>query len=255
MNVRQRNVTSRAGVTPGSISDDPWATTACPPNASLPVKRLSTSAAAALNVLCPDTYSPNGGVGNVGGWYGTHSAPSTVRPPHVGMVCPWYRKRIAVIGRAESRSRLTSHEAMPASMTELASAKNSLASWSSPCRSRAEICWANRHQWPGGVSLLGPSDQYSEIAFCLSSSAAVPETISAACARNPAEPYACGAGTWSARSFAAPLKEATPPQCGARNGGVTTAPARLTYVSGAHRPGAFSVVSGSATTTGALTGA
>jgi hypothetical protein len=43
---------------PGSFTDAPkW---------SLLVKRLRIPAAPALNLLCPDVYSGNGGVGNVG---------------------------------------------------------------------------------------------------------------------------------------------------------------------------------------------
>jgi hypothetical protein len=42
------------------------------PKVSLPVNVRRILAAAALNVLCPETYSGNGGVGKVALWYGRH---------------------------------------------------------------------------------------------------------------------------------------------------------------------------------------
>ncbi len=69
------------------------------------------------------------------------------------------------MGRTESKARLSSQEAMPASMSALASAKYSFTSWSRVWWSRWDTTLASRHQCPGGVSELGPSDQYSEIAF------------------------------------------------------------------------------------------
>ena len=54
---------------------------------------------------------------------------------------------------------------MLASSMALDKAKNSLASWSRVWPSLREIACANRHQWPGGVSLAGPSDQYSTLTF------------------------------------------------------------------------------------------
>src|SRR4051812_50227811 len=60
-------VTSADGVTPGSTSDHPLGTTALAPNRSLPVKAARAVAAAAENVLWPDTYSGNGGGFNSGG--------------------------------------------------------------------------------------------------------------------------------------------------------------------------------------------
>src|SRR5262249_14799597 len=49
----------------------------------LPVSRVSTSAAARLNVLCPEKYDAKAGVTNVSRWYGSqflariHAAPLT----------------------------------------------------------------------------------------------------------------------------------------------------------------------------------
>src|SRR5258706_5746565 len=42
---------------------------------SLPVMPFMTSAAARLNVLCPEMYPWNDGVTNVGSWYGIHVVP------------------------------------------------------------------------------------------------------------------------------------------------------------------------------------
>ena len=47
------------------------------------MKRFRTSAAAALNALCPETYSGKAGVTKVAAWYGCQVPPS--------IVCvPWY---------------------------------------------------------------------------------------------------------------------------------------------------------------------
>ena len=105
-NVAQDSVTSCLGAKPGSMRPEPAEKVTSAPRASLPVKRLRTSAAAAENVLCPDVYSGNGGVTNVAGWYGTQSSPFTSLTPSNGTVCrtrrPLNRKWIAVIGRSES---------------------------------------------------------------------------------------------------------------------------------------------------------
>src|SRR5260370_646501 len=95
-NVGNARVTSCAGVTRGSMSDEPAANVAENPNWSLPVNRCSTSAAAALNVLCPDTNSGKGGVTTLADWYGNQSRPSIVRvplpePPQALICCPLYR--------------------------------------------------------------------------------------------------------------------------------------------------------------------
>ena len=68
-NVVHESVTGLVGVIPGSIEELPAGSVTDMPNRSLPVARARISAAAVeLNVLCPDAYSENGGVGNVGFW-------------------------------------------------------------------------------------------------------------------------------------------------------------------------------------------
>jgi hypothetical protein len=89
----QYSTTGTAGVIPGSIAEVPGAKVTDAPNQFLPVNNSSTLAAAALNVLCPEMNSGNGGVGNEAGWYGNQSAPSmrTVPfpgPPHDRICCP-----------------------------------------------------------------------------------------------------------------------------------------------------------------------
>ena len=131
-------------------------------------------AAAALKVECPEGNSPNGGVGR----YGRHSSPLMGRgpspgPPQASTSWPAYRNRMAVIGRTESKARLASQQAMAASSRAAVRAKNSGASSSRPWPSLTDTCWASRHQWPGGVSLPGPSAQYSAIALCSSVSTAL----------------------------------------------------------------------------------
>lgn len=89
VNVGQDRTTSLAGVMPGSITDEPAVTVTEWPKLSLPVNDFSTSAAAALKVLCHETYSANGGVGKNEGWQGSHLPPSMIRvpspgPPHAG---------------------------------------------------------------------------------------------------------------------------------------------------------------------------
>jgi len=54
-----------AGTAPGSITELPGRNDTEKPKLSLLLKRFSTSAAARLNVLCPEMNSGNGGVGNV----------------------------------------------------------------------------------------------------------------------------------------------------------------------------------------------
>ena len=76
----QDSTTSAAGVTPGSTSELPAGTVAEAPKRSEPVKQVSTMAAAALKVECPEGNSPNGGVGR----YGRHSSPLMGRGPSPG---------------------------------------------------------------------------------------------------------------------------------------------------------------------------
>ena len=63
MKVFQVKVTGCAGVWPGSILEVPARKLAEFPKASLSVKSFRISAPAALNVLCPELHSGNGGVG------------------------------------------------------------------------------------------------------------------------------------------------------------------------------------------------
>jgi hypothetical protein len=78
-----------------------------------------------------------------------------------------------VIGRTESKKRLASQQAMPASSSAPVRAEKSFTSSSRPWPSRAETPWACRHQWPGGVSEPGPSTQYPAIALYSSVSPAL----------------------------------------------------------------------------------
>jgi len=57
-------------------------------NLSLPVNNSSILAQAALTVLWPDTYPGNGGVMNVDGEYGNHSAAGRVTHPLPGPAHP-----------------------------------------------------------------------------------------------------------------------------------------------------------------------
>src|SRR6266508_5267724 len=132
-NVRHDSLTGAAGVRPGSTFELPAATVTDAPNLSLPVKSRRISAPAALKVLWPDAYSGNGGVGNVGGWNGNHSAPSIScvprpGPAHARTRCPSKSVRIAVIGRTETNAHLLSHAQMPASKIAFVSAKKSFTS-------------------------------------------------------------------------------------------------------------------------------
>ena len=79
-------------------------------------------------------------------------------PPQAHNLSPANSQRIAPTGRTESKARLASQAATAASCSAPPRAKNSTTSWSSPWWSRAETHWANRHQWPGGVSVrpVGP---------------------------------------------------------------------------------------------------
>ena len=59
------------------------------PKLSLPVNLARMAAAAELKVLCPDTYSGNGGLTTLGDWYGIQLLPrdrsiAVVGPPPGG---------------------------------------------------------------------------------------------------------------------------------------------------------------------------
>lgn len=89
----QDSVTSAAGVIPGSTDELPAGKVTDAPKRSLSVNRLRISAAAALNMLCPELCSAKGGVGNVAFWYGSQSSPSMRSvpwpgPPHASTFWP-----------------------------------------------------------------------------------------------------------------------------------------------------------------------
>ena len=72
---------------------------------------------------------------------------------------------MAVTLRAESYLYFWYQEAMPASIIAFPTRKNSLTSVSSEWPFLREMAWANSAVWPGGNSDLGPSAQYSAVAF------------------------------------------------------------------------------------------
>ena len=84
------------------------------------------------------------------------------------MSWPFLSQRTAVMGRTESHWRLESQAVMLASNWALPSPNNTLASVSRVCLSRRDSHWANRNQWPGGVSVPGPSSQYWAMTFWVS---------------------------------------------------------------------------------------
>src|SRR5438270_3476445 len=136
--VGQCKVTCPDGTIAGSVLELPGAKETEAPNRSLPVKRRSISAPAALKVLWPELYEGKGGVGNVVDWYGNHCPPSIMRvpwpgPPQASTCCPWKRKRSAVIGRTDANALLLSQQQMLPSKIALVSAKNNLTSESVPC--------------------------------------------------------------------------------------------------------------------------
>src|SRR5579862_6155293 len=93
------------------------------------VKVRRTWAPAALNELCPEMYSANGGVG----MYVFHVSPLIVcvprpGPPHALTLLPLNRNRIDVIGRTESNFRLMSQHSTLVSSSALPRMKNSLTS-------------------------------------------------------------------------------------------------------------------------------
>src|SRR4051794_21496219 len=73
--VRQARMTGAAGVLPGSTRDDPAGTVTDRSSRLVPVNDRSTSNVAALNVLCPDRYSGNGGVTTLSGSEGDQPPP------------------------------------------------------------------------------------------------------------------------------------------------------------------------------------
>src|SRR5688500_9294794 len=74
--------------------------------ASVPKKSASTAAAAALNVLCPDVYAENGGVGISGAQAASAAVAGLPSVPAA---------RMPVTGRQKLNSYLQSQETIPAS--------------------------------------------------------------------------------------------------------------------------------------------
>ena len=76
--VFQLSTTGFAGVTPGSIFELPAGMVTFALKLSVPKNLLITARPAALNVLCPETYSGKPGVTTLSAWYGSHLWPSTL---------------------------------------------------------------------------------------------------------------------------------------------------------------------------------
>src|SRR5882762_9238238 len=93
------NTGSGGGSSRGSFRDQ--ATEA--PNQSLPVQSCRILAAAALNAVCPDGYSGNGGLGKSAGRYRIHSAPSMFVVPFPGP--PQHRIVLPLIEHADTSGR------------------------------------------------------------------------------------------------------------------------------------------------------
>src|ERR1043165_3514680 len=101
-NFFQKNVIDCAGVFNSTNVYPGWIVTAIP-NFDDFVNEARICAPAALKVLCPETYSANGGVGI----YGCQVSPlmdcvPRPAPPQASMFCPLNRNRMAVTGRTES---------------------------------------------------------------------------------------------------------------------------------------------------------
>ena len=86
------------------------------------------------------------------------------------MILPRCSHRTALMGRVESQFRLPSQALMLASNSAPFRAKNSRASSSMVLVSRRATHWANWFQCPVGVTLPGPSSQYSAMVLRVSSS-------------------------------------------------------------------------------------
>src|SRR5687767_11579203 len=129
---------------------------------SRPKNAARTVAPAALNVLCPEVYSGNGGV-----------ASSGVHPASFAVSSRESRSplRIAVIGRQKWNAYLQSHERIAASASAMFRSANSRAFCSSvrPCCPLTSC--AITFQCPGGVTVPAPSAQ--NLAISVSSSVRV----------------------------------------------------------------------------------
>src|SRR4029450_5204753 len=86
------------------------------------------------------------------------------------MILSLYSQRTALMGRMESHLHLPSQAVMLASRSPLLRAKNMRASLSTVLASRRATHWANTFQCPGGVTVPGPSSQYSAVVLRKSSS-------------------------------------------------------------------------------------
>jgi hypothetical protein len=86
------------------------------------------------------------------------------------MILPRCSQRTALIGRIESQVPLPSQALMLASNNAPLRAKNMRASSSTVLASRRATHWANWFQCPGGVTVPGPSSQYSAVVLRKSSS-------------------------------------------------------------------------------------
>src|SRR5262245_35629766 len=124
---------------------------------SVPKKPASTAAPAALNVLCPDVYDGNGGVGISG----VQSLSATVSGlPSVSAA------RMAVTGRQKLYSYFASQATRTASARAMLSRANSRA-FSARLRPRAaDTSCATMFQCPGGVAVPGPLIQNRAISVC-----------------------------------------------------------------------------------------
>jgi hypothetical protein len=85
------------------------------------------------------------------------------------MILPRCSHRTAVMGRTESQVHLPSQALMLASNSALLRAKKMRASLSMLLASRRATHWANWFQCPGGVTVPGPSSQYSAMVLRVSS--------------------------------------------------------------------------------------
>src|SRR5207247_1805439 len=115
-----------------------------------PKKSLRITAAAALKVLCPETYDGNAGVVNRG--------VQPVSAAVFGLPSP-AAVRTAVIGRQNRSAYLASQAAMALSAMAMFSAANRRASSASVSWRPAATCPTISFQWPGGVSVPPPSAQ------------------------------------------------------------------------------------------------
>src|SRR5262249_43221920 len=124
---------------------------------SVPKNRARAAAAAPENVLCPDVYDGNGGVGRGGSQFGSSGTVGA-------FLCA--TSRIAVIGRQNSLSNLMIQQTRPASARlRFSIAKRRALSDSDRPRALATV-QAMWFQCPTGVDVLMPSAQKFAISVC-----------------------------------------------------------------------------------------